>query len=991
MPHDTIFNKEFEKRYKKLNPAQKEAVDSIDGPVMVIAGPGTGKTEILTLRIANILKQTDTPASGILALTFTNSGVRAMRERLINMIGSVGSGVTISTFHSFGISLISEFYEELNLPTPPALLDDSDRVVLFDELLENHPWEYLRTRSGGAHNFADLKSLISLLKQERISPEDFLQQIDDEIEGIMNDPENISSRGSTKGQLKATEQEKIGRFERTKEIGAFYALYERTKKERSLADYDDILEYIVDLVRRSENARATLRERYLYVLVDEHQDSSGVQNDFLEEVWGSVEKPNVFVVGDDRQLIYGFGGASLSHFQRFQEVFEGTQLIALKENHRSTQRILDVAGELLQSSLANTELVSQKKENYPVQLVEAEYPRDEILRAGLEIKRKMEEGVPANECALLVPKNSQVRSASAVLSDLGLPVASGGKMSFFSLSYTQSLIRFMRAISDPYAPDRLAQLLLDSAFEVPFLISQKFLRDNGPRISIELFATASPEITKVGEMVSEMSREVLKSDVYSLIQKASQQLFFRNAKTHAVLTAEVEVVRTMLHLALQAIEKNHKITLEEFLVFLARLEEYGQDITLAVFSGEEGVQVKTLHTSKGLEFDFVWIAHLDEGSLMKGKQLAITLPDAIKEKISKKDEISAKRELYVGITRAKRFCTLSYSKSGYSGAAQQVAKIVAELPEGTFETKTAQETEDEIRKENELAYVDSNPQAPSENTREEIVSLVKEHYHDRPVSVTHLNNFFSCPWKWYFRNFLLLPEPVTESLQFGNLMHGSIEILLKGGDDTDILSIMDTILDTLRIYDEKQRERLKKDGKSTLERFVSEYLGGFRGAFSEKKPSVYHDPEIPLLEMTGKIDVIQELPDKSLAVTDFKTGKVKSSREIERRTEEGRMSDMLRQLAMYSYLLMHDKGAKRNEAKVSVSQLLFLEAEAGDKNALYRTVITNEEIELLRKDIKDYAALLANGEWVALECDFKPYGQQKSCEYCDFANNLKIR
>ncbi len=984
-------NELFQERYKALNKAQKQAVDALEGPVMVVAGPGTGKTEILTLRIANILKKTDTPPSGILALTFTNSGVMAMRERLLRMIGGEAGGVVISTFHSFGISLISEFYEELNFALPPRLLDDSDRVILFDELLENNPWQYLRGRSGGAHNFNDLKSVISLLKQEKISPKDFLQEIENDIERIKNDPESFSSRGKTKGELKATEQEKIERFERTREIANFYDLYEKTKLERLVADYDDILEYIVRLVRRSENARATIRERYLYVLVDEHQDSTGVQNDFIEAVWGDVEKPNVFVVGDDRQLIYGFGGASLSHFERFQKIFTGFELIALTENYRSTQKILDVADALLESSITPVKLQSTRDDNYPVSLIQAEFPRDEILLAALEIKKKIGEGVPEKECALLVPKNSQVKSATAVLADLGLKVASGGKVSFFSLSHTQSLIRYLKAASDPFSPDKLANILLDPAFEVPFLVSQKFLRDKGHKLSLDDFKSGDESIVRAGEMVESLAEEIHQKDVYQIIQTASQELFFGRAKTNAVLTLEVEVVRTMLHLSLGAMEKNRELTLVDFIVFLSRLEDYGQDISLAVFEGEEGVQVKTLHASKGLEFDFVWIAHLDEGSLMKGKQLAVTLPEKIKSKVVQKDIITAKRELYVGITRAKRFCTLSYSKNGYSGVTQQLAKIISEMSDEFFEKVTASETEGKLRSESEFIYVESNRKPPSENTRLEITNLVKDHYRDRPLSVTHLNNFFSCTWKWYFRNFLLLPEPVTESLEFGNLIHRTIEVILKNNELGSVDSLLESIMDEERIYNERKRQRFLTEGREVIRRFEEKYFPIFKGAESEKKPSSFRDPDIPEVEVTGKIDVLKYESDKSLSVTDFKTGKVKTKSEIERMTKEGRMSDLLRQLAMYSYLIINDKFSLNGRRRVSKSRLLFLEAEDGDKNAIYETEITQKEIGLLKKDIHDFVKLVSTGEWIDCPCDFKVYGNQKICEYCEFARNLNLK
>ena len=980
-------SEKFQEQYKKLNPKQREAVDTIDGPVMVIAGPGTGKTQILALRIANILQKTDTPANGILCLTFTNSGVRAMRERLLNIMGATASRVTISTFHSFGIGLIQEFFEDLSLDEPPTLLDDKDTVVLYDELLEKHDWEYLRPRTGGENNFDDLKSLVSLLKRERMSATEFLEEIEKEQVRIKNDPASISSRGPSKGQMKSVEKEKLERLERTKETARFFELYENTKKERNLADYDDILEYIVKLVKVSEDARASIRERYLYILVDEHQDSSGVQNEFLEEVWGGTEQPNIFVVGDDRQLIYAFGGASLSHFEKFREVFSDTRLIALTENYRSTQTILDASAKLLESSIIKEKLTGNAKEAHPVRLVEAEFPRDEILAAGLEIKKRIEAGLSPDECAVLLPKRSQVKSAVIVLRDLGLPVASGGKSSFFGVPETQSLLLLLRAAADPFNASHLGQILLDPGFGISFLVAHEFLRKNGRRISLATMREAGTEISALGEKIENLAKEVQRKTVYAFIQLATKELFFEKIDSHESLLVQIEVVRTMLHLALSSLEKNSKLALPEFLTFIDRLETYGQDIPLAVFSADEGVKVMTLHGSKGLEFDSVWIAHLDEASLMKGKQMKVTLPESMKEKISVKDEITARRELYVAMTRAKSHLTLSYSHSGYSGGDQFLARIVAEMPQEIFKKTDSAATETVIRAHDPKAYIASDPIIPPEDIRAEIIKLVKGNFAERPVSVTHLNNFWSCPWKWYFRNFLALPEPETESLQFGNLVHGAIEAFLTEADSSKkgISALIESGLDDLHVFDERTRTRFGKDAEKVLANFAAAWLPKLVGALSEQKMKPYRDPDFPEIEITGKIDATLVLPDKSLSVTDFKTGKVKSPREIEKAGENRPLSDLLRQLAMYSYLLE----AESDEKKVSFSRLLFLEAEEGDKNASYETQISREQIELLRQDLKEYSQLLGNGKWIDLPCDFKSNGKQKECEYCALAKRLK--
>ncbi|MGH7249465.1 MAG: UvrD-helicase domain-containing protein, partial [Minisyncoccia bacterium] len=235
----------FEEEYKKLNKHQKEAVEAIDGPVMVVAGPGTGKTQVLALRIANILKKTDIKADGILCLTFTNSAVEAMRERLVRYIGEAGDKVNIFTFHSFGMKVIEEHYKVLGLETAPKLLEDADRAILFDEVLNGNDWQYLRPRSDSTRYYGDLKSLISLLKRDRITSEFFLSEIKKEIKSLQKDPENLSSRGESKGQLKKEIVGKIESLERTVEVAEFINIYEEKKSEQNVLDYDDVLEGLV--------------------------------------------------------------------------------------------------------------------------------------------------------------------------------------------------------------------------------------------------------------------------------------------------------------------------------------------------------------------------------------------------------------------------------------------------------------------------------------------------------------------------------------------------------------------------------------------------------------------------------------------------------------------------------------------------------------------------------------------------------------------------
>ncbi|OGI95339.1 hypothetical protein A2917_02115 [Candidatus Nomurabacteria bacterium RIFCSPLOWO2_01_FULL_42_17] len=969
----------FKEEYEKLNKAQKEAVDTIDGPVMVVAGPGTGKTQILALRVANILTKTDNKADSILCLTFTNSGVKAMRERLRDYIGIEASKVHISTFHSFGMDILEKYFRVLDLPEMPKLMDEADAVALSDAILQDNEWEYIRPKSDTSRYFNDLKGLISLLKRERLVPEAFEDLSKKEIKNLESDPENVSSRGATKGELKKDIQKKIEGLERTREAIKFYEFYEEVKKEKNFIDYDDVLENLVKIIEISEEASFDLKEKYQYVLIDEHQDSSGVQNEFLEKVWQGEEKPNIFVVGDDRQLIYGFGGASISYFENFKNAFGKAKLISLEENYRSTKGILDLSHSLLQSSLTEGKLKSNLKENIPLRLVEASYPRDEIIACALEIREKIKNKEDVNEMAILVPKNRQARSAIAILRDMGILVAGGDKINFFDSAEAQAFLQVLKIIAYPADGVAISGSFFNKFSGIPPLEAHKFIKENYMREFSILNIKEDKQTLFKNENLVKIWIEKLKSwiqksadlNVYSLLQNVGSELLLDTARNHADLVVRVEVVRTLLHLALSQIEKNPKIALREFLIFIDRLETYGEHIPLAVFSADEGVKVLTLHGSKGLEFDYVWIAHMDEKSLGSGRHGGFTLPEVLAEKVEQKDTEVLKRQLYVAITRAKRFCTLSYALHSYTGGDLELASIVADLGEH-FEKQTADETEKIILKTSAKAYVlTSDIKKNVKNTGlPELIKLVAKDYEDRKVSVSLLNNFFECPWKWYFRNLLQLPEAKSESLEHGNAVHSAIDKILK----------------LKKAPNSKDLEELTSGDKGVLKivsRWVKSRLSKIEQKYENEKSISTKDHRFPHLNIYGKIDLVEYFSKDELRVTDFKTGSVRKKGDIEKIDEEGRLSSYLRQLAMYSYLL-------QNNSKINVreSRLEFIEAK-DEKESIYDRVITDSEISLLVKDILDYDNLIKKGQWLNRPCNYNSYGKNTECEYCKMAEIYK--
>ncbi|MDB4984098.1 MAG: UvrD/REP helicase, helicase / ATP-dependent helicase PcrA [Patescibacteria group bacterium] len=975
----------FKTAYEKLNKEQKLAVDTTEGPVMVVAGPGTGKTEVLALRIINIVSENRAKANEVLCLTFTNAGVRAMRERLSRYIGGQSVQVRVSTFHSFASDIVEKNFSVLGFFAAPKLMDETDSISISDEILETNVWEHIRPRGNGAMYFRELKSLVSIMKRERLSPNDFRSAIDAEIKSLQEDPASISSRGETKGQIKKEIQSKIDGLERSREVVSFYEKYEEAKRERGFMDYDDVLEYAVKIAEESEDVRADLQINFQYVLIDEHQDSSGVQNQFLRAVWGDVEQPNVFVVGDDRQLIYGFGGASLDYFEDFRTMFGHTKLITLVENYRSTQVILDTADKLLSSVMADGKLKSNVAGDAPVVISECDFARDEILLAGIRIKKFIDDGIDPNHIAILVPKNKHVKSAAITLRGMGIAVAEGGSTSLFSAADSVAFRRVLGIISAPFSPVLIAESVLDEISQIPPIVAHRFLRDANTRnLSIDDLVgkeqpTLLPETDPVRAWGEKLSSFISlgNSDVTRIIQTVADELLFKTATDHATLIRRIEIVRSFIHLATSQLERNPNVSLIEFLEYIDRLQEYGSDIPLAIIAGDSGVRIMTLHASKGLEYEAVFIAHMDEKSLGGKNRSGFTLPESILEKIEDRDEEVLKRQIYVAITRAKRFCTISYARKGYTGGDQSLSPIFADM-DAVRETTT--QAESIILAHDPKIYGISISET-AVATKSDIAKLVAGEYEKQRISVTHLNNFFECPWKWYFRNFIQMPEPESESLIFGSIVHSVIEEILKSRIIPDEKAIKEIIS---RVADNQCKNyrhlviTMTRQAIPVISSWVKNILPEFSKSYETERNVFFRDLKFPNLSMTGKIDLTERFPDGSVIVSDFKTGSSKTKPSIEKITDEGRMSNYMRQLAMYSYLL---NGAEKG-THVAESKLIFLEAKSGDKNAIYRTHITDHEIESLIKDISDFDQALKSGSWTDRPCNEKSYGGNTECEYC---------
>src|SRR3989344_2064300 len=421
----TKFDEGFEERYKALNKEQKEAVDTIEGPVLVVAGPGTGKTEILTLRIANILKKTDTKPENILALTFTDAASGNMRRRLISLIEASAYRVNIETFHSFCNKIIKDYPEYFPTIIGSSNITEVESVDILEGLIEKLLLQILNPWGDPFYYIRDIYKKIEELKREGISPEKFTELLAKEERRFKSRDDLIHEKGAHKGKMKSEHKDFERQLEKNKELAMVYAAYQK-------------------------------------ILGDEHQDTNNAQNKILEMMGDFHKNPNIFIVGYEKQAIFRFQGASIENFNYFKKLYPKAKLVRLGINYRSGQNILDAAHSLL--SPGGQLISSDKKKVSNIKVGEFTDKNVELYFIAEKIKELLKKNVSPKEITILYRSNKEAFPLAEVLEKSGI---------IYSIESDENLLgeRFVRKI--------LAILLAIENFEndqflVPVLHIEEF-------------------------------------------------------------------------------------------------------------------------------------------------------------------------------------------------------------------------------------------------------------------------------------------------------------------------------------------------------------------------------------------------------------------------------------------------------------------------------------------------------------------------------------
>ena len=612
----------MEKIFAELNESQSEAVKQIDGPLLILAGAGSGKTKTITSRVAYLI-QNGIPPSSILTLTFTNKAASEMRQRAMALLDNkISYPPLLCTFHKFGLLFLKHHMQELGRSNNFVIIDTDDKKRILKSFDLDLPVPMVAAE-------------ISRYKSNLISPE-----------------EAISA----------------AQMINYKKIANIYQKYENYLEQNNLVDFDDLLALPYKILEQNEDLRREISQKYQYILVDEYQDTNDLQFKLLQKL--ASEHNNLCVVGDDDQSIYGWRGANIKNILEFDKEFENTKVIKLTKNYRSTETILKAANELIEHNRnrLGKQLESTKEKGKAIEFVHFDDETSEAKEIANRIKKLIDSGVDPKEIAVLYRINALSRSIEEGLNRAGVPYKMVGGLKFYERAEVKDIIAYLRIITNPHDDFSLKRIinkpkrglgkatidkLLDLAYQNNCSIYTIYT-EHKEALQETITKKAFSTITEFFEALDDI-RQKLEESSYDLIDNLEDAFGIRNYYEQMPDGSDrVLNIDEFYGLYRDFVIQNEDATLESFLNDTTLQSDQDQ-------IDERSISIMSIHASKGLEFDYLFVIGLEEGFFPL---------------VGDGCDIEEERRLgYVAITRAKKELTLSSSATRYyKGKRTQLSK-----------------------------------------------------------------------------------------------------------------------------------------------------------------------------------------------------------------------------------------------------------------------------------------------------------------------------
>lgn len=1021
----------FQQQLAKLNTAQLQAVHTTEGPVLVIAGPGTGKTQILSARIGHILASEDLQVQphNILCLTFTEAGTVAMRKRLLDFIGPDAYRVHVYTFHGFCNQVIQENLDYFGVRNLQPI-SDLETIELYQKLIDNFDSKSKLKRFKGDiyYDQIGLKELFKNMKSEGWSEATMCRLIDQYVEELKYDPEYQYKRKSgnnNKGDLKASYHIEIEKMEKLKAAIAEFSNFNAAMGAIRRYDYDDMILWVLKAFKENDLLLRNYQERYQYILVDEYQDTSGSQNEIVNMLASYWERPNLFVVGDDDQSIYRFQGANIKNIVDFNIKYKPA-LIVLKENYRSTQAVLDASMAVIKHNkerLVNS-VQGLDKELKAKGVVAASAIKPRIIEYYNELHEEAalveqlealhKQGVDLSEVAVIYRKHSKVADIVKVLEKRKIPLNIKQSINVLHLPFIQNLIDILKYIQkeneypdsgeeelfrlmhfeyfniDPRDIANIARRTRRSA-DQPAMRWRELMGNKQELINIKLHSFQSildleANLVYWQKEFNNITLQVLfekittRGGVLSWIMNSSEKTWFMQVLTTFFDFLKEETARIPL------------LSLKEFLSIIQKMLDNEIRMNLQkVIHADNGVNFVTSHSSKGLEFKYVFLI----GCISKhwegqtARSFGFKIPSTISENEDHDNEEDERRLFYVALTRAKEYLYISYPAKDANEKELVCSRFIVELSQD--ETNTINHislSDDEIvaYKLDTLQFTDP-PVIPLIDSV--YLTALLEKY---ALSVTHLNKYLKCPIAFYFENMLMVPSARTASSGFGTAIHEALKdffaSMLK--DEQKRFPTVENLCEVFKLklknvhshFTLIEYKNYEEYGATiVLPELYKTYVNTWhKDVLLEHKIDHVEYKGIPI---KGNVDKI-ELVGTDVNVIDYKTGKYSSNKSkllppTEKDPDGG---DYWRQIIFYKLLIENDR---KTAYKVISGELDFVEPDTITKQQTKHKVFISPEDEHVvgKQVIESYTRIMKH--------EFDTGCGKEDCTWCNFVRyNYKL-
>ena len=1004
-----------------LNPKQKEAVQYLDGPLLVLAGPGTGKTQLLSEKVAYILKNTDTNPENILCMTFTESGAANMRERLKRIVGAEGTKVNVSTYHSFGSEILGhyknysdEYDRRLDSPIDEVnqfkiikdIQDHLDgRDILRGDSIKDIISVISSAKSAGlsAEDLALIanvntedsevlsRSISPLLKN--IVPRDFdtsyreaylpineilksytnskpiIKNIERSIVGLARDLRNAILEAESEQKIKPLSNWKDKYFEKDEKgnyrlkdriankklssVARVMAKYDQHLLEHGLYDFDDMIEEAARILHEDAGFRATLSERFQFIMLDEFQDTNPSQFSIIKELT-DYEKPLIMAVGDDDQAIYEFQGALSTNLTDFQKHYSAN-VIALTENYRSTQEILDFSRKVISEApdrFADKELTSHKTAPSSSQIYRHEFKSSDMEYAFIadEISRLIKSGVKQSDIAIISYKTKYFMPLLPFLaSKKGINIAYEKRDNLLEDEKIHQLITIAKYINELAHEERctvsILEILSYPFFSLPIVDAIKIVNkahDDKRSVFDCMSESDIPAIVLLCKFFSNLVAKSLTEPLelwFDYLIGALELDGYRSPFLEYYTKTEYDSFSLYEKLAsLRSKVRKHfgddqKLKLEHFVSMVNDYEDAMMPINISspYRDADDAVQVLTAHKAKGLEFSYVFIISADHVAWGKGKgnNNLLALPRNLMQiRHTGTTDGEKLRILYVALTRAKDAIYITNSLSDFNGKSPERLEYLREYDDGTKVISPLIPSGEVITHYQVSAYETAEknlinwlslfkPNSP------DLRAIYKDRVQNYRMSASSLTSFIDIVYagpQEFFKNYILRAprEPETDALAYGDLVHKTFEAVTNRQLSTeqavqyfvDELNKKDLSPDIMR----KLRDKGPTDIQIALDKFSNILYNGKAEVNLAPEKIVYDG--VPI---TGKLDhIVVDEQNKSIEIYDFKTGGYHK----EKWKSHATLYKYMLQLEFYK-LLLNNSPTYRNY-KVTRAHILFV-------------------------------------------------------------------